>query len=803
MHKKIILLILLVSFAVAQKSRQYTIAAYTENMEKHTGFLTFYWDEHRGQLFLEIENFRQQFLYVNYLTTGVGSNDIGLDRGQLNDNRVVYFSKVGGKVLLIEPNLKYRAVTENDEERRSVEEAFAQSVLAGFAIVAREDSRVLVNATKFFIRDAHDVMGTLQRTKQGKYILDKNRSAIYLPRCKNFPQNTEIEALLTFAGKMPGDWIRSVTPTPTAITVRQHHSFVQLPDDAYQVRHNDPRSGFFTVNFANYSAKPHEDMNTQLIRRHRLQKKFLEKELSEPVKPITYYVDNGIPEPIKSAIVEGASWWNEAFTAAGFKDAFQVKILPENVDPQDIRYNVIQWVHRSTRGWSYGPAVVDPRTGEIIKAHVVLGSLRIRQDYLISEGLLSPYATKVEKDNPMLKLALARLRQLAAHEVGHTLGLRHNFAASVHERASVMDYPHPQIKINADDTFDLREAYAVGIGAWDKVAITYGYKTFVKDEEQGLQDILREAQQFSFISDSDSRPAGSAHPYAHLWDNGKSAIEELQHVLKVRSLALKNFGENSIPEGTPWAKLQDVLVPIYFFHRYQTEAAAKIVGGLNYTYAARGDGQLITEFMDGKQQKAALNMLLKTIEVDTLAIPQRIIKLIPPRPQELPQTRELLPQRTGVTFDALSAAQVAAHFTLQLLLNPQRASRLVEFHARDSSLPSLESIIDEILMQTWYKPSPKDAYKARVHEMINDATLTALILLANNDNVHFQVQAIASYKLKELSIYLQDEVANLTLPLSVVHYSINRIKTMSAKATTELTMPPGSPIGCCENPYLK
>ncbi|BBM85490.1 zinc-dependent metalloprotease [Candidatus Uabimicrobium amorphum] len=780
-----------------------TITSYTKNMKKHQGFFTFYWEEDRGQLFLEIENFQQQFLYVNYLTTGVGSNDIGLDRGQLGDNRVVYFSKVGGKVLLIEPNLKYRAITENIQERRSVEEAFAKSVLAGFHIVAREDSRVLVNASQFFLRDVHNVIEALQRSNQGKYMLDKNRSALYVPRCKSFPQNTEIEALLTFAGKAPGNWVRSVTPTPTAITVRQHHSFVQLPDNKYRVRHSDPRGGFFTVNFANYSAKPHQDMSTRLIRRHRLQKKFPQKKISEPVKAITYYVDNGIPEPIKSAIIEGASWWNEAFTAAGYKDAFQVKILPKNVDPQDIRYNVIQWIHRSTRGWSYGPAVVDPRTGEIIKAHVVLGSLRIRQDYLISEGLLSPYVGKVEKDNPMLKLALARLRQLAAHEVGHTLGLRHNFAASVNERASVMDYPHPKVKINEDSSFDLSDAYAVGIGEWDKVAIQFGYQTFVKDEQRALQKILKQAQEFSFISDSDARPAGSAHPYAHLWDNGRSAVNELEHVLEVRRLALKRFGENSIPPGTPWAKLHDVLVPIYFFHRYQTEAAAKLIGGLNYTYAARGDGQLVTKFISSFQQKRALDMLLKTLHVDHLAISEKIVKLIPPRPEELPQTRELLPRRTGVTFDPLSAAQVAANFTLSLLLNPQRASRLVEFHARNPSLPSLEMVIDSILLKTWYRPLPKDRYEARIHEIINDTTLTALIRLAKNDNVHPQVQAIAGYKLKELSIFLEDEVENLNIPLSVVYYSIQRMKSMTVKATTELKMPPGSPIGCCESLHFK
>ncbi|MCK5210931.1 MAG: DUF5117 domain-containing protein, partial [Cyclobacteriaceae bacterium] len=376
----------------------------------------------------------------------------------------------GPKVLLVQPNYSFRAITDNLDEKRAVEEAFAQSVLWGFEVIAEEASRVLVDASDFYLRDAHDVVGTLKRTEQGEYTLDPSRSAFYLPRTKNFTQNSEVEVILTFTGKSPGSFVWQVVPTPQAITVRQHHSFIQLPDNNYEPREFDPRAGLNGIRYMDFATPINEPILKRFIARHRLKKQDPNAEISEPVKPIIYYVDPGTPEPIRSALTEGAEWWNQAFESAGYKNAFQVKLLPEGADLMDIRYNVIQWVHRSTRGWSYGSTVMDPRTGEIIKGHISLGSLRVRQDFLIAEGLLAPYETGTEVSPEMQEMALARLRQLSAHEVGHTLGLAHNFAASVSNRASVMDYPHPFVKINEDGSFDLSGAYDNGIGEWDRVA---------------------------------------------------------------------------------------------------------------------------------------------------------------------------------------------------------------------------------------------------------------------------------------------------------------------------------------------
>lgn len=726
-----------------------SIADKTRSMEKRDGFLPVYWEAATGKLWMEIPRTGQELIYVVSLPAGVGSNDIGLDRGQIGGERLVRFDRVGPRVLMIQPNQGYRASTENAAERRAVEESFAQSVLWGFTVAAESEGRVLVDATDFVLRDAHGVIPSLRRARQGDYRLDASRSALYLQNTRVFPRNTEIEATLTFTGDNPGNWVRDVTPTPEAITVRQRHSFVALPPPGYEPRRNDPRAGFFGIDYFDFSSPIGGEIRQRFIARHRLEKRDPTAAVSEAVEPIVYYVDAGAPEPIRGALLDGARWWNQAFEAAGYRDAFRVEVLPDSIDPMDARYNVIQWVHRSTRGWSYGNTVTDPRTGEIIKGHVTLGSLRVRQDYLLAEGLLAPYETGTEVPPEMERMALARIRQLSAHEVGHTLGLAHNYVSSTQNRASVMDYPHPLARLREDGTIDLSQAYTAEIGPWDKLAITWGYQDFAAgtDERVALERILSEGRAggLTFLTDQDARSPGSVHPQAHLWDNGTDAAEELRRVLRVRRAALERFGERAIRAGRPMATLEEVLVPLYLHHRYQTEAAAKVLGGQEYTFALRGDEQVPLRAVSGDRQRAAFEALLQTLDPAELAMPRTVLSLIPPRPFTYDPHRELFGRYTGMTFDAVSPAVSAADLTIGLILNPERAARLVEQHAMDRSLPGFEWTLDR-LMEATFDRAPGDAYLAEIDRGIEYAVVRRLMALAADAPMP-QVRALAQEKL--------------------------------------------------------
>jgi len=805
----------------------------TAGMRRLDGYFPLYWDERTGNLWLEIPRFDTDFLYTTGLAAGLGSNDIGLDRGQEGGGRIVSFQRVGPRVMLVQGNESFRSSSANPAERRSVEDSFARSVLWGFTVAAESDGRVLVDASDFFLRDGHGAGNAL---RPGTYRVDRTRSAFYMPRTRTFPKNSEIEVTLTFANEAAGGrggggggpaqgppaigagaagaggggggrggglfsgTVASVTPTAEAVTLREHYSLVELPDGNFKPRYDDPRAGYGGLSYVDYSVPIGEPMVQRYVHRHRLEKKDPAAAVSEAVKPIQYWVDPGAPEDVRKALVEGASWWNQAFEAAGFRNAFQVAVLPEGADPMDIRYNMINWVHRSTRGWSSGGTVSDPRTGEIIKATVTLGSLRDRQDYLIFEGLLSPYTTGDEKPEVLYQTALARVRQLAAHEVGHTLGLGHNYYDSAKGWISVMDYPHPQEKLREDGTIDISQAYPARIGDWDKVTIDYGYRQFPPgaNEQAELTKILDDAwaQDLRYMTNQDA----DVHPKVDQWSNGVDQADELNRIMKVRRAALDRLGEHTIRSGAPMATIEEPLVPIFMYHRYSVESAAHMVAGQDYIYGMRGDGRTPVKWEPAAGQRKALDALAATLKPAELTVPKRVLDAIPPRPPGFPRHRELFPRTTGAGFDPLSPATVAADVTIGFVLQPDRAARLVAQHAVDPSLPGLEEVIDRLVKATFDAPAATP-YEQEIRRAEGRVLVDRVMWLATGAP-NSQVRAIASYKLDRLAARLRvegkvaneaDQAHRMLLAADIKRFLERPAQTMELIA--EPAAPPGAPIG--------
>ena len=781
------------------------------------GFLPLLWDASAGKLYIELRRLEEDLLYVDRLSHAIG--DYRLERAGLSRPTIVRFERRGPRVFLLAPNFAWRSSSPEAPQRLAVRQAFPESILWSFDILAEQDGALLLDGTTFFLRDSRGIAEQLSALGEGRFTLDASRCAIAEEGTCGFPLNSQAESILTFsnpdAKRLPfwnangrKEGLAALAPDPRSITIRLRHCFIQLPDDGFKPRPFDPRSSFFnSVIFHDFGRSLEEPYDVHYAIRHRLEKKDPTAAVSEPVKPIVYYVDRGAPEPMRTALLEGARWWNKAFEAAGFRNAFQVELLPEGADHQDIRYNTITWVPRGTRGFSYGTMIWDPRTGEIIKGEVTLTALRDRHLRMIAEALLSPY----EDGTPcpeVEQLMLARLRQLSAHEVAHTLGLDHNHIASIHgQDMSVCDYPAPLLKLDAEGKVDLSEAYGTNVGRWDEISITWGYSQFPpgttpEQEQAALNAILENADRdeglYTLAQDDGSAEFG-VHPKGHHWDTGADAPDELMRLLEVRAAALARFGEKAIKPGRPLALLADVLVPLYMLHRYQTEAAVKLLGGLDFRYAMRGDGQPLAKLVPAEDQHRALRAVLATISPAVLTLREDLLALLPPRPPEYGRGRDSFRGHTGTTFDPLGAAESAATHTFTQLFKPDRAARLAEHHQRDASLPGLHDVLQAAMDATWHAPAEQGLAQA-VKMRVEHVALRHLLALAARDDNSPLVQAITRQAVRDL----QQRLSALP-PVDAVPVQAHRaaaLETIDAffrapaafREAGTLPPPPGMPI---------
>ena len=791
-----------------QSAAPRTIASQTAGMERHDGFIPFYYDERAGKLLLEVQRLDQDFLYLPTLATGLGSDALGLDRGTTGSAQVVRFQRFGPRVLLVSQNTRFRG-TADSLQAHAVEESFATSTLAGMPIVAEEGGRLLVDATDFALQDAMNVASTIQRQKQGTYRLDRNRSAIYLPHTKAFPKNTEVEVLLTFASDAPGREVARHTPDPEALTLREHFSFVELPDDNYKPRAFDPRVGIFDVQFTDFSRPFTEKPDVRWIHRWRLEKKDPSAAMSEPVKPIVYYLDPGIPEPYRTAFRQGAAWWTKTFEAAGFKDAFRVEDLPPGVDPMDARYSVIQWVHRSDPGFSVGQSFVDPRTGEIIKALLKMDTYRSINDYNIFAGMEpsmgSPESDWMASLDPAVngtEFAMSRRRQHVAHEIGHTLGLAHNYIAHAYGRASVMDYPGPLVTLRPNGTVDLTHAWVTGTGAYDTLAIRFAYTQYpnAAAERAGQEALARQAIAGGarFLTDRDA--SAGVIPEVTRWLNGDDAVKELARESAVRDVLISKFNQSVIAPGDPMWMINERLVPVYLHHRYAIEAATKAIGGMEYTFALRGDGQTPATVIAPAKQREALRELIATIQPKELAVPERIVKMIPPSPYGFSGGWGFETTPAGIVYDPLAIARSLASNVADGILQPDRIERLTSFHARDAASPSADEIIGQLVAGVYANAQATTAYERGVRRQARRAVVDALFTLAADQQSTADVRAVADDQLNKLAASLsvpaadpEDRSANAEVVRDVRNWLDRRIAP--PRPTNVIPLPPGTPIG--------
>jgi hypothetical protein len=784
------------------------IAAATRGAEHVAGFFDVWRDSAKGRVLLGVGEFEKPFLLITSLPWGLGSNDVGLDRGQSGESHLVEFRRVGPRVLLVEDNTKFRAVTSNPDEARAVREAFAESVWWSGDIVAEDKgakAEVVVDVSSLLTADHHGIAMRLADAKQGKYELDDKRSAALLDNAKSFPDNTELEAMLTFKG--PGDqqYVKDVAMDAESLTLRQHLSLVRLPPPGFTPRPYHPASGAFSVGWYDFAQPLASGIDRRFQPRFRLEKTDPAAAVSPVKKPIVFYLDRGVPDPVRSALLDGANWWKSAFEKAGFKDAYRVELLPEGVDPMDVRYSIITWAHRFTRGWSYGQPIVDPRTGEIIKGSVTLGSDRVRQDVLIFESLLAPYDKNDASAlaDKAIEMALARQRQLAAHEVGHALGFAHNFAASREGNGSVMDYPHPLVKLDASGKITLDNAYGVGIGPWDDFLVAHAYGQFSGgDEAVSLAKLRADVAKagFHYMSDPDSRAPGDAEPDGLLWDFGPDTLASFDALMKVRRAALDAFSIGVLPPDRQAGELEVRLVPIYLLHRYQTEAVARLLGGADYAYSEAVDRAAGTKMVPAATQRAALDRLVATLGAETLALPANVLDLMTPPGNDYVRTREYFATKTAPLFDAFGAVEAAAAQTTQFLFAPQRLNRIAWQHARSAQEPGVADVLDAVFRGTWQHDTVANAGPAAdaVQMAANWVVVDTLLNTLESGQLHAPVDADVRSELVKWQAWLSrsggigSTPANRAEAAAFIQKYLADPKSVKLRALP--VIPPGAPI---------
>ena len=750
-----------------------SLALRTVGLQRRDGFLPYYWDEKKGAILFELSPavLGREFLYFTGLGSGIGSTEAFADRSSFGGGWVCRFRRVGMRVLLIQENTSFRAPNGAPELQHSVEYSFPTSVLASLPVEAEQDGTVLVNADSLLVRDAFDLLSQLRRptravggtmvreqsSKAADWRLDKDRSVIDLEHTGSFPLNTEVEALLTFATDSEGDLNQ---PDPHALSVREHHSFVAVPDPGYEALEQDLRVGFITSSFQDFSQAYDRPLMRYLVNRWRLQKKDPNAALSEPVKPIVFYLDRAIPEPVRSAARTGALWWNAAFEQAGFRNAVRIEDLPEGADPMDVRYPTIQWTNRSGRGWSVGQSHVDPRTGEIIHAVVQLDSHRMRtvNNYWestipsgrnSSEPALDTFAAldNLDPQTSEQQVMLNRLALLTCHEMGHVLGLEHNFVASTYGRGSVMDYFAPRVHIRADGSADLSDAYMQGVGSYDRHIIEWGYSQgkvgSTAEQEQARRDaIVKAAIAKGIVWGNTDDPRWNSY------DDGPDPVNWLKEVLPVRDALLAHYGPRMLRPGEPNSMLASRLPLVYLFHRYALGAAINVVGSAEVPLSLAGDGQAPVIVWPAQSQKEALQLMLQALRPARLTIPADVWRALAPVENRDPDP-ERFTSSAGYLFSPQDGARAVAEIVAGGLLNPQRMERLAVISRQNAQALSPESVVSA-LVNAAFTDDAKTPAERDLAGVVQSEVAERLMVLAVNSDATPEVRAAGLAGVREV-----------------------------------------------------